>query len=408
MYIYNMVTQRMHDAHKHFLDVILSRIKPKSDELVNINDSLGRIVSSDIRAKHAFPAKDTVSVDGYAIICGDSSNAPINLKIIAKSTAGCPFMGKVEHFQAVRTYAGSPLPKGADTVIPDDECTVKDGSITVIKPFLNQQNMLFSGADFVASELIIKKGTKITPIEIVLVASMNMFYLEVHETPRIGILAIGDELIELGKHADADKTISTSGIILQAFLKSLGVTTIDLGVVTDNELAISKKLDDISDMDMIITTGGLSGASDGLLKKALGKNKATTNIIQLNLNAKASVMISQKNYIPVLSLPGQPISAYMCAALLLKPIIYHMGHRTLNHIHENAALLDRDLDVNDLQMDYIFSRLVINEDKALKVIPASSYDRMIMSTLTGSDCVMQVDKNNCHKGDAVNIYKFRD
>jgi molybdopterin molybdotransferase len=396
----------MHDAHKQFVDGILSNIRPQSSELVKIGQSFGRIVASDIITKQALPLKDTVCVNGYAIICSDSSNAPVNLEIIAKSSAGCPFEGKIENLQTVRTYAGSPLPIGADTIIPDDESDVEGGFVTVKKPFLNQQNILYSGTDFAIDEIIIKKGTKITAIEIAIAASMNMPSLEVFKTPRIGILAIGDELIDLGKNLDCNKTISTSGIILQSLIDSFGGIAIDLGILPDNEVLIRDKLKAISDIDLLVTTGGLSAASDGLLKKALCDDASKSVMLQLNLNDKAFVMMSYKNDMPILSLSGQTISAYMCATLFLQSVISHMS-KSFSNSQEIFAILDRDLDVNDLKMDYILCSLALNEDKVLKVKPASSYDRMLISTLNHSDCMMKVDKNNSHKGDAVNIYKFR-
>jgi len=398
----------MHYRHKKFLDNILSNIEPKSGETVNIYDSLGRVLHSDIAANRSFPNNDTVSIDGYAIICENTHSAPINLQIIGESTAGDPFEGEILNGEAVRTYAGCPLPKGADTVISDDKCKVKGKTLSIKKPFLNNQNILYCGVDFVKDEPVLKKGHTITPIYIALAVAMHHASLQVNKTVNIGILEVGDELAKLGENKDITKTTSTTGIILQSFIRSSGAMATDLGIISDNEEAIMERLKEISGVDLIVTTGGLSNASKSLMKKAINKYNSSTYTLKLNLNITASVMFSIIDNMPVLSLSGQPIAAYMSATLFLKPIIHHFNNAIGNATLEQSALLDRDLDVNDLEMDYICSRLVTNEHNILKAMPASSYDKMLMSALLYSDCIIKVDKNHSKKENPVNIIKFYD
>ena len=186
----------MHQSHRDFLERILSHIEQKPYESVGIYDSLGKVLATYIKALRPFPAKDTVSSDGYAIICENTKDAPINLHIVGESTAESPFSGKVNDGQAVRTYVGSPLPEGTDTVIEDNECEVEGDSIRITRTVLHSQNILYCGIDFQIDEVMLKRGYKITAIDLAIAASMNLSSLNVSKPPEVGILEIGDMLIK--------------------------------------------------------------------------------------------------------------------------------------------------------------------------------------------------------------------
>ena len=162
-------------------------------------DSLGRTITSDVKASHAFPAKDTVSTNGYAIICSNTHDAPISLDIIAGSTVESPFSGEISNGQAVRTYIGCPLPKGADTVISDHECEVINHQVRISKTYMQNQNIVYSGVDFQIDEVVLPKGSKITAIDLAIVASMKIKSLDVSSLPKIGFLEISDMIVEEGE-----------------------------------------------------------------------------------------------------------------------------------------------------------------------------------------------------------------
>lgn len=393
----------MHQSHRDFLGRILSHIEQKPYESVGIYDSLGKVLATDIKALRPFPAKDTVSANGYAIICDNTNDAPINLHIIGESTAETPFSGNVKDGQAVRTYVGSPLPEGADTVIEDNECEVEGDSIRINTTALHSQNILYCGIDFQIDEVMLKKGYKITAIDLAIAASMNLSSLNVSKPPEVGILEIGDMLIKPGEGVDPEQTISTTDIILNSFAKSEGANATDFGIVSENEGSITKKLKSIKGMDLIVTTGGISKSSSDALKKVLEKNNNTLETLKLSLSEDISIIFSKIGNTPLLCLPSHPISTYIACILFLKPIIRYMNNSTEKTHFNDIAVLDRDLDVNDLKMDYICSHLTTDDGKTLKAMPASSYDKMLMSTLLSSDCLVQVNKKGCKKGYSVGI-----
>jgi molybdopterin molybdotransferase len=397
----------MHQVHKDFLDRILSHIEPISSEEVNIYDSLRRVLTADVKAVHPFPAKDTSSTNGFAIIGENTNYAPINIKVIGESACESPFFGSIENGQAVRTYMGAPIPQNADTVIADDECELKDDYIVINKKFMHGQNILYSGIDYDVDEVILKKGTKISSINLAIAASMNVNSFKVSKIPKIGVLEIGDVLVKPGEGVDPEQTISTTDIILNSFIKSGGAKAIEFGMVSEDEKTIKKKIESIKDIDLLVIAGGVSKSSSNALENVLKKNKLIEKI-HLNLNEEITIMFSVINGMPIICMPSHPISSYISSVLFLKPLIKYIKNMSIILPQKNIAALDRGLDVNDLKMDYICSQLMLDKDKTIRIMPASSYDKMLMSNILRSDYILKVDKNKSKKDDIVEIIPLSD
>lgn len=395
----------MKESHKEFLGKVLSRFEKQHSELVHITDSLGRILAKDVRARNTSPNKDIAAVDGYAIL-SDSLDKSKTLKKVGDSTAGSPFCEELMLGEAVKVYAGSSLPIGADTVLVEKDFNKKGANIVVKSSVMKGQNVCYRGVDFLRNEVVLKEGSVVTARDIGLAAAMRVPWIPVQRRPNIAIFAIGDELEMIGDNAgDSGKISSSSSLAISAFVEACGATAVDLGVAMDSKVSIQRLMNMAKGVDLIITTGGVSLAADDLLKSTLDKSDSIYET-QLELSGATPVVFGEKRKTPLLALPGNPITAQICATLFLRPIINKMTNIKQKFYKKSFAVLGRDLDVNDKKMDYIFSKLSETEDKRLKAMPASSYDRMLVSGLAGSDCLITVDKDACKSGDDVAITRF--
>lgn len=395
----------MHPKHNKFLEDILGVFNANSCELVHVTESLGRVIASDVRAKDTSPNRNIAAINGYALMCSDTDNAPVKLKVIGESTAGTPLREELHSGQAVKVYAGAILPIGADTVIPLQDVKERAKTISIEGHVMKGQNLCYAGIDFLKDEPVLKAGSVISPRDIGLLAAMKTPWIFVRRRPKIAILAVGDELAMLGELNEDTKTISSSSLMLSAFVASCGAIPVNLGVASDSEISINRLLDCAEGVDLIITTGGVSASADGLLKRSLDKN-TYCHETSVKLSHTVTVLLGSKNKIPLLALSGNPISALVCATLFARPVINRMTDMKRKLFKKNHAVLDRDLDVNDKQMEYIFARLTEGEDKHLRVQPASSYDRMLMSSFAASDCVITVDPEHAVKGESVCMTRF--
>jgi molybdopterin molybdotransferase len=395
----------MQEIHRKFLEEVLARFRVEQSELLHITQAVGRVLASDVRAKHTSPHRDMAAINGYAMMCADAKENGVTLRIIGDSTAGHPFGEELEPGQAVKVYSGSMIPIGADTVVPMLEIEEKHDTITLNSTVMKGQNICYAGVDFLRDEPVLKAGSIITARDVSLAAAMKISWVSVRRKPHIAFFAVGDELAMLGDCQDTGKLTSSSSLMISAFISACGAIPLNLGIAADNEISVNRLMEHAVDADLIITTGGVSASADDLLKKTLDK-KTKRIETTVRLSSAATVMLGEKGGIPILALPGNPISAHICATLFLVPIIHAMTDMRGKIFKKSRATLDRDLDINDLQMDYIFTRLAEGEDKHLRAIPASSYDRLLMSALAQSDCVITVDKELSKKGDSVEIKRF--
>lgn len=395
----------MQPQHKKFLEDIIRLFEIQPSELIHISEAFGRVLASDVRARYTLPYWDISAVNGYALYCEDTKTTPVTLKIIGESTAGSPYKEELEHGQAVKLYAGSPVPIGADTIVPMQNVERKGHNLLIKSPVMQGQNICFTGVDFQRNESVLKAGYIVSPRDISLACAMKTSWVHVRRRPHVGFFAIGDELAMLGDDHDGMKIVSSSSMMVSAFISACGAIPVNLGIATDTEVSINKHMEMARGVDMVITTGGVSASADGLIKNIMDK-KGTLIETLVKLSSPSPVILGEKYGIPLLALPGNPISAKMCCTLFLKPILHTMTGTDPELSKTYSAALDRDLDVNDLEMDYIFSRLTQDNAGHLKALPASSYDRMLLSALAQADCLITVNHGQSKKGEAVNYIRF--
>lgn len=394
--------------HQIFLDKILNATRTVQSEFVGTNKALGRVLAENVRSKCNSPSQDVSAVDGYAVITEDLSKVPCVLKSMGESTARKGYKSDIKDGQTVKVYAGAPIPVGADSVVPLSHVEEgDDGEITfTCEDHLHGQNICYKGFDYEENEEAIKEGKIINSRDIGLAASMRVAWLPVRRKPRIGVLSIGDELIMFGEHSTGENnTISSSSLMIAQFINACGAEAVNLGVCPDSKAGIDKVLEYQSNLDLIVTTGGIAASSDGILREVIIAMETKVDELMVSLHKEEDVLYKEAA-VPILSLPGSPMSSQICSVLFLKPVIQKMLALKDYLYKKKYAILARNLDKNDLEMDYIFATLSESENKRLEVFPASSQDRLMLSQLALADCVISVDQENCKKGDPVEIRYF--
>lgn len=397
----------MAQIHKDFARYIQESLQVQPKEIINITKTLGRVIAEDVVAIYNSPRKNISAVDGYAIISKNIETTPVTLTKVGESLASRPFKGQICNNQTVKVYYGSTVPMGADTIIALENTEENGDQIIVTGEIMAEQNICYAGIDFVKGEAVLKRNRVITARDIGLAAAMGVSWIPVVRQPLVGVLSVGDELSMLGDVHDSSHTISSSSLVVSAFISACGGIPVNLGIIPDSAEAIETILATTQRLDLLVTTGGVSAAADNLMHKALEKKYSQLKEVSIALNQTENVLFASKDdSTPVLALPGNPISTKICAVLFLKPAIERMLDTRSTFYKKSFAILDRNLDINDRKMDYIFSRLTEGKDKQLLALPASSYDRLLLSALADSDCLIAVDRNNSKSGCEVEITRF--
>ena len=292
-------------------------------EKLFITNALQRVIAKDVIADHNSPEFPTSAMDGYAIKFEDIKNE--NIKIIAKNPAGSVVKEEVITNTCIKTFTGSLMPKGSDTLIPIENVEIIDDKIKIIKSVLFGFAVRSIGENYKQNEVLIKKGTVIGFAEIGVMASLNISQIEVFVNPTIAIASTGSEILDLGETQTNDSQIRSSNhLTLEALFKSNGANTIQMGVVKDDMDSITKLIETaLLTSNIVVTTGGVSvGDYDFVQDVIKDKLKAEVLFHGVNLKPGMHILLALKDNKIIVALPGFAYSSTVCAMLYVLPLIY--------------------------------------------------------------------------------------
>ncbi|RXK14250.1 molybdopterin molybdenumtransferase MoeA [Halarcobacter mediterraneus] len=297
--------------------------KGNTKEKLFITNAQGRILAKDVIAKNNNPEFKTSGMDGYAIKAEDQK---LNrLKIIGKNPAGEVIKEEVTNGTCIKTFTGSLMPKGSDTLIPIENVEVENDEIIIKKEVPSKFAVRDIGENYKKGEVLIKKGTTIGFAEIGVLASLNISQVEVYTKPIVSIASTGSEILDLGEEQENDSQIRSSNhLTIEALAKTAGAQTIQRGVVKDDIDSITKLLQSSLEVsDIVVTTGGVSVGDYDFVQDVV-KEKIGAKVLFHGVKIKPGmhILIAQKDNKLIIALPGFAYSSTVCAILYLLPMIY--------------------------------------------------------------------------------------
>ena len=292
-------------------------------EKLFITNAIGKVLASDVIANHNNPEFLTSAMDGYAIKFEDIKNE--NIEIIAKNPAGSIVEKEVTTNTCIKTFTGSLMPKGSDTLVPIENVEVNGNEIKIIKEVPFGFAVRSIGENYKKDEVLIKKGTVIGFAEIGVLASLNISQIEVIINPTIAIASTGSEVLDLGETQTNDSQIRSSNhLTLEALFKSNGANTIQMGIVKDDINSITNLLETaLLKADIVVTTGGVAVGDYDFLQDVI-KDKLNAQVLFHGVNVKPGMhlLLAVKDNKIIIALPGFAYSSTVCAILYVLPLIY--------------------------------------------------------------------------------------
>ncbi|MGM0518262.1 MAG: molybdopterin molybdotransferase MoeA [Campylobacterota bacterium] len=288
-----------------------------------IRNALGKVIAKDIVADHNSPAYPTSAMDGYAIKCEDQTLEKI--KIIDKNPAGSVVESEVISGACIKTFTGSLMPKGSDTLIPIENVEVKDDEIIIKKevPFGFATRAV--GENYAKDEVLIKKGTVVSFAEIGVLASLNISQIPVITNPTVAIASTGSEILDLGETQINDSQIRSSNhLTIEALCKKAGANTLQMGIVKDDIDSITNLLETaLENSDIVVTTGGVSVGDYDFVQDVI-KDKLDAKVLFHGVTIKPGMhlLAAIKDGKIIIALPGFAYSSTVCAILYILPLIY--------------------------------------------------------------------------------------
>jgi molybdopterin molybdotransferase len=363
-------------------------------ETVTLNDALGRVLAEDLDALRTQPPAAVSAMDGYAVRAADVVQAPVKLTLIGEVAAGHPFAGEVKAGQAARIFTGGLMPAGADTVVIQ-ELTAREGdTVTIQKPTAKGRNVRDRGIDFLQGQPLLRKGRRLSERDLMLAAAMNYPAVSVHRRPKLAVLGTGDELVAPGAKLAPGEIVYSNGFALIAMARNEGAEVSDLGIARDRveDIAAAVRRARASGADILLTTGGASVGEHDLVQRALAAEGLALSFWRVALRPGRPMMHGRLGGMQVLGVPGNPVSAYVCAFLFLVPLLRRLcGRGDIERIPEPARL-GCDLPANDERADYMRATLSTGPDGPIAT-PLPNQDSSLMAPLAKADCLLIREPN---------------
>lgn len=369
---------------------ILAPLTPLASEQVSLEDGLGRVLAQNVIAQRTHPPKDVSAMDGYALLAEDVTDVPAELSIIGEAAAGTEFHQSVKTGQAVRIFTGANVPSGADTVVIQEDTEAQDGIVRILEAPRPGQNIRRAGIDFQLGDAPLKAGKRLTARDLGLIAGMNVTALSVTRKPVVAILATGDELVLPGEAAGDHQIVSSSPNALAAYIQQWGGLPKFLGIAKDSEASLKKMAALADGADFLITIGGASVGDHDLIQKVLGEINLEVDFWKIAMKPGKPLIYGRLGDIPMLGLPGNPVSSLVCAVLFLRPAIGALLGNEPAQLQPAllSAQLTRGLKANAKRQDYLRASLEREPDGRLTVTPFDLQDSSVMSVFAAADALI--------------------
>ena len=317
------------------LERILRDISPLDVTQVPLPQSLGLLLAEDVVAHEDIPPFANSAMDGFALLSRDSQprdGQPPRLRVTGGVAAGYVADHAVEEGTAMRIMTGAPVPPGADTVI-QVELTRSDGSdsewVEILEAVERGNNIRPAGEDMRHGQTILLRGSEIGPWEIGVLATLGWAMVPVVRRPQVAIVSTGDEVIDVSEPLQPGKIRNSNGYLLEAAIRQAGAEPHRLGIALDTVESLREKFSQAMQYDLIITSGGVSVGDFDLVKNIMAEQGAIS-FWRINMRPGKPVAFGHIGSVPLLGLPGNPVSAAVTFELFARPVIRKMlGHTRL-------------------------------------------------------------------------------
>jgi len=402
--VFNQSLMSVDEALEFLLDASVTTDKKES---VSLDNSLSRILAFDIHSTINVPGFDNSAMDGYAIALSDNQLLQNNLSfdIVDRIPAGSTG-NELNKGCAARIFTGAPIPKGANTVIMQEECEVsEDGvQITIARAIKLNENIRPTGNDIVEGDVILSSGKQIQPQDISLASSVGVGELIVYKKIKVGVFFTGDELVEPGTPLSSGKIYNSNRYALVALLRQVGCEVINLGNIKDKFGATCDALEALeSQCDLIMTTGGVSVGEEDHVKEAV-ESLGEINLWKIRMKPGKPLAYGKVKQTPFIGLPGNPVSSFVTFCIFSLPFIKKMQGN--NNYQSKIIKVKANFECKRAKPRREYARARIDHSESTPV--ANLYPKQgsdVMSSIVWADGLVEIPENKTFEsGELLNYY----
>ncbi|NKX46652.1 molybdopterin molybdotransferase MoeA [Rhodobacteraceae bacterium R_SAG8] len=364
-------------ALSHLFDLVTAT----EVEAVPLRQAAGRVLARDGVATRTQPPFAASSMDGYALRQTEVEPDAM-FKVIGEAAAGHRFDGVVKAGQAVRIFTGAPVPEGADFVVIQEDTTRRGDLIMLGHDIGPKTNIRPAGGDFHAGDTM-DAPRLLRPADIALLASMNVATVPVYAKPRVAIIATGDELVQPGEVPNPDQIIASNTYGLAALLEQHGAQCRMIPIARDTVPSLTQAFTMAQDADLIITIGGASVGDHDLVAPVAAQMGMDQSFYKVAMRPGKPLMAGRLRDVPMIGLPGNPVSAMVCGTVFVVPVLRKMLGLPAAPAARVDLPLGVDLPANGPREHYM--RAMVRDGA---VLPEDNQDSSLLGILSRADVLM--------------------
>ncbi len=417
----SQIIESLHDYQPDSLRVEVAQqaiarcITPITDtETLPLKQALGRVLADDITSPINVPSADNSAMDGYALRGGDLGDGDVTLKVAGKAYAGHPFPQEVQAGDCVRIMTGAVIPRGCDTVIPQELVTgASEDSVTIPANAIKRgANRRLAGEDLKAGSIALHKGRVLTPSDLGLIASLGIGDVKLMRKLRVAFFSTGDELRSIGQPLEEGCVYDSNRYTLQAMIERAGFEAIDLGVVRDDPAALEATLRDAcTQADAVLTTGGVSAGDADYTKDMMARLGEVMfwkiamrpgrpmAFGQMKLDGKSALFFG---------LPGNPVAVMATFYFFARDAMFRLQGATLPTLPAIRAISTSAIRKRPGRTEYQRGVLNVDASGIAHVSLTGAQGSGILSSMSEANCmvVLSHDDSDIPAGHAVSAIPF--
>jgi molybdopterin molybdotransferase len=349
------------------MDRIVAGVPLLDAEEVPLADALGRVLAADVDSPITLPARTNSAMDGFAVrasdVRGATRTSPRRLAVIEEVQAGRAPSQALGPGQATRVMTGAPLPEGSDGVIRQEDTVFSGDAVMITDDRDAGRNVRFAGEDLQRGKRVLDAGTVLGPAPLGVLASMAMARVRVRRRARVGILASGDEVVDLDRAAEilaGTKIASSNSYTLDALIRLAGAVPVNLGIAADTRASVREHLErGVGLCDLLVSTAGVSVGAYDHLRPVLEEMGCRMIVTKIRMRPGSPTSFGVLGPVPWIGLPGNPVSTMVCFELYVRAAILKMQGHTLLYRRTVPAVTEDMLKTPGRLMHFL--RAVVRE-----------------------------------------------
>ena len=394
---------------------ILAGLAPLDPITLPLADSHGCVLAEDVVAQWPLPSFDNSSMDGYAVIASDVSSAveasPVTLTVIDNVPAGSRADIALRPGCAVRIMTGAPIPSGTDCIVPVEVTDAGTDSVEIRENVAPGSYIRRAGEDVIVGDVVVRAGTLLSSRQLAVIAAVGKGHVVVYPRPRVAVLSTGSELVEPGTPLSKGMISDSNSFLLVSAANEAGAQAYRVPPVPDDAEAFSAAISDqLHRADLILTSGGVSmGAYDTV--KEVFSSYGTVDFVKVAMHpgmpqGHGIVGESDDERIPVITLPGNPVSSYISFQNFVRPAINKLRGLGSTDRPRLAAEVTKPLDSPESKRQFARGRFL--DDGRVEPVGGGQGSH-VMGGLAQADCLIVIPEGvaNVNAGDTVDVVDLR-